>query len=391
MKDKINRFLLQQVNMEHTITACMVTFLCTVVLIVAWLIVLAGSFGNLVNTVKFAQILSITDRVYIGQSDSDDVSDAAFDAMIESLGDRWSYYMDREEYERYQQVQSNRYTGIGITLQKEERGWLIVSVASNSPAAKAGIQADTYLVKVNGTDVFSLESSDISAVMRETPNDVTVVTEDQNGNRKSFSLVLEEIYTNPVSYELMEETTGYIRLENFDETCAEQAIEAVETLMEQGAVSLIFDVRSNGGGYVTEMCDLLDYLLPEGEIFVFVDHEGNETVTESDEDCIDLPMAVLVNENSYSAAEFFAAALREYEAAAVVGMPTTGKNRSQSNWILMDGSAVHLSSKCYLTPNRVDLTQQGGITPDFVVEYGENDPQLAAALELFHENKTEFG
>lgn len=384
MKDKINRFLLKQVNMEHTITACMVTFLGTIVLIVVWLTILAGNFGNLVNTVKFAQILSLTDRVYIGESNSDEVSDAAFDAMIESLGDRWSYYMSREEYEQYQQVQSNRYTGIGVTLQKEERGWLIVSVAANSPAEKAGILADTYLMEVNGTEVSSLESSEISAMMRETPDDVTVVTEDMDGNRQNFSLILEEIYTNPVSYEMMEETTGYIRLENFDETCAEQAIEAVEALLEQGAASLIFDVRSNGGGYVTEMCDLLDYLLPEGEIFVFVDHEGNETVTESDAEHVNLPMAVLVDENSYSAAEFFAAALREYEAATVVGMPTTGKNRSQSNWILVDGSAVHLSSKCYLTPSRVDLTQQGGITPDFVVEYGENDPQLAAALELFH-------
>jgi len=384
LKDKINRFLLKQVNMEHTITACMVTFLGTIVLIVVWLTILAGSFGNLVNTVKFAQILSLTDRVYIGESNSDEVSDAAFDAMIESLGDRWSYYMSREEYEQYQQVQSNRYTGIGVTLQKEERGWLIVSVAADSPAQRAGMEADTFLIEVNGTEVSSLESSEISAMMRETPDDVTVVTEDMDGNRQNFSLILEEIYTNPVSYEMMEETTGYIRLENFDETCAEQAIEAVEALLEQGAASLIFDVRSNGGGYVTEMCDLLDYLLPEGEIFVFVDHEGNETVTESDAEHVNLPMAVLVDENSYSAAEFFAAALREYDAATVVGMPTTGKNRSQSNWILMDGSAVHLSSKCYLTPDRVDLTQQGGITPDFVVEYGENDPQLAAALELFH-------
>ena len=188
--------------------------------------------------------------------------------------------MSREEYEQYQQVQSNRYTGIGVTLQKEERGWLIVSVAADSPAQRAGMEADTFLIEVNGTEVSSLESSEISAMMRETPDDVTVVTEDMDGNRQNFSLILEEIYTNPVSYEMMEETTGYIRLENFDETCAEQAIEAVEALLEQGAASLIFDVRSNGGGYVTEMCDLLDYLLPEGEIFVFVDHEGNETVTD---------------------------------------------------------------------------------------------------------------
>ena len=99
-------------------------------------------------------------------------------------------------------------------------------------------------------------------------------------------------------------------------------------------------------------------------------------------------MAVLVNEHSYSAAEFFAAALGEFDAAEIVGSPTTGKNRSQTNVVLIDGSAVHISSKRYLTPNRVDLTEQGGLTPDLVVADGENDPQLAAALESVRKNLT---
>ena len=99
-------------------------------------------------------------------------------------------------------------------------------------------------------------------------------------------------------------------------------------------------------------------------------------------------MMVLVNENSYSAAEFFAAALGEYEAAEIVGTPTTGKNRSQTNVVLIDGSAVHISSKRYLTPNRVDLTEQGGLKPDLVIEDGENDPQLKAALELLRKKLT---
>lgn len=384
MKEKINRFLSRQVNMENAIVACLSMFLITIALVVIWLAILAGGFNNLIQTVKFAQILSIVDRVYIGEADTEEISELAFDSMIAGLEDRWSYFMTAEEYKQHQQVQSNQYSGIGVTLQKEEKAWMIIEIAADSPAEKAGMMINTYLMEVNGIDVTQKETGEISAMIRENPDDIRIVTEDGEGSRQSYTLTIEVIYKNPVSYEMLEHEIGYIRLENFDETCAEQGIAAVDALIEQGAKGLIFDVRSNGGGFVTEMCGLLDRLLPEGEIFVFVDHEGNETITTSDETCVELPMAVLVNENSYSAAEFFAAALREYEAATVVGMPTTGKNRSQSNWILLDGSAVHISTKRYLTPNRVDLTQQGGLTPDIQVEYGENDPQLAAAMELFH-------
>jgi len=384
LKEKMNEFLSKKVNMENTITACMVTFLATVTLVAVWLMILAGGFGNLVNTVKFAQVLSVIDRVYIGDADTEQVSDLAFSTMVASLEDRWSYYLTKEEYERYQQVQSNQYSGVGITLQKDEKGWLIIEIAEDSPAQRAGVPAETYLVEVNGVEVSEMESTEISAMMRENPDDITVVTENLQGIQATFSLVIAEIYTNPVSCEMLDGSIGYIKLENFDETCAEQAIAAVEDLRGQGAAALVFDVRNNGGGYVTEMCDLLDYLLPKGEIFVSVDRDGDEKITKSDAAYVDLPMAVLVNENSYSAAECFAAVLREYDAAQIVGAPTTGKNRSQTNMILADGSAVHISSKRYLTPNRVDLTEQGGLIPDLVVEYGENDAQLAAALELFH-------
>lgn len=370
--------------MENLITACLVTFLITIALVVVWMLAFVGNWGNLVSTVKFGQILSVIERVYIGEADTGEVCDDAFALMIESLGDRWSYYMTEEEYDRYQQVQSNSYSGIGLTLQQTQEGWLIIQVTKDSPAEKAGVAANMYLIAINDVRLSDESITEISAIMREEPDNVRIVTADEDGIEYEFKVSIEEIYQNPVSYEMKDGNIGYIKLDNFDETCADEAIKAVNALMEQGATALLFDVRNNGGGYVTELCELLDYLLPEGEIFVSVDENGKETVTRSDADCIDLPMAVLVNENSYSAAEFFAAALREYDAAQIVGTQTTGKNRSQTNVILADGSAVHISSKQYLTPNRVDLTEQGGLTPDVVVENGENDPQLVDALALFH-------
>ena len=364
--------------------ACMVTFLATIGLFVIWLLVLAGGWKPLVNSLKFMQMQSVIDRVYVGEADSRETADAIFDAMIAGLGDRWSFYMTKDEYKAYKQAQSNRYVGLGITLQQSEKGIKILSVAENSPAQQAGILADTFLVEVNGVRLTDESVSEISAMIKQDPKHVAVVTADADGNETQFELSLEQIYSNPVSYEMKAGEIGYIRMENFDETLAEEAIAAVEALVKDGAVALVFDVRNNGGGFIDELTELLDRLLPAGEIFVAVTEEGKEKVTTSDKKCVDLPMAVLVNENSYSAAEFFAAALQEHGAATIVGARTTGKNRSQTNVVLIDGSAVHISSKRYLTPNRVDLTEQGGIIPDVLVEAGENDPQLQVALDLFH-------
>ena len=187
---------------------------------------------------------------------------------------------------------------------------------------------------------------------------------------------------------------GYVMITNFNDHCADHTIAAIDDLVEQGAESLVFDVRYNGGGYVTELVEILDYLLPEGLLFRSVE-DGKTEDYESDDSCLELPMAVLVNGSSYSAAEFFAAALREYDWAIVAGEPTTGKGYFQNTFNLGDGSAVGLSVGQYYTPKGVSLQEVGGLTPDVVVEVDEEtaaliyaqlldpmeDPQLQAAIK----------
>ena len=186
---------------------------------------------------------------------------------------------------------------------------------------------------------------------------------------------------------------GLVTIENFDSRCAEESIAAIESLLEQGAQKLIFDVRNNPGGYSDELVKLLDYLLPEGDLFRTERYDGQEHVDTSDASCLDVPMAVLVNADSYSAAEFFAAALQEYEAAVVVGTQTCGKGYFQTTYQLSDGSAVALSIGKYFTPNGVSLIDVG-VIPDIPVEvdeetaadilYGrlepQEDPQVQAAV-----------
>ena len=188
---------------------------------------------------------------------------------------------------------------------------------------------------------------------------------------------------------------GLITIANFDSRCAQETIAIIDSLLEQGAVSLIFDVRNNPGGYASELVKVLDYLLPEGELFRTVDYAGTEDVDYSDAACIDpMPIAVLVNAQSYSAAEFFAAALRDYDAAVIVGEKTCGKGYFQYTYPLNDGSAVGLSVGEYFTPKGQNLAGIG-LTPDYEVAVDEEtfmaiyagtlepmeDPQILKAME----------
>ena len=196
---------------------------------------------------------------------------------------------------------------------------------------------------------------------------------------------------------MLDDNIGLVTIENFDDRCAEESIAAIETLLQQGAEKLIFDVRFNPGGFASELVELLDYLLPEGELFRTIRYDGEEYVDTSDTDCLDIPMAVLVNGSSYSAAEFFAAALQEYEAAVVVGEPTVGKGYCQTTYQLSDGSAVSLSIGKYFTPKGISLEAEG-ITPDVLelveeevaaqIYYGtlppEEDPHIQAAIRVLN-------
>ena len=201
-----------------------------------------------------------------------------------------------------------------------------------------------------------------------------------------------------VTYELLD-TVGYIKIADFQAHCAQRSIEAIEDLLHQGATALVFDVRYNPGGRKSELVELLDYLLPEGILFRSVDYKGKEAIDESDgATFLDVPMAVLVNEDSYSAAEFFAAALQEYEWATVVGAPTVGKGNYQQTFQLSDGSAIAVSTGHYSTPLGKNL-EGVGVTPDKIVEVDDQtymdlyyekldwteDPQLQAALEAVAE------
>lgn len=363
--------------------ACAVTLLVTI--------------GKTPGSTKLDQVEYLIKNRFIEEADMEKAEDAAATAMIDSLGDRWSYYLSAADYATHKEQVENAYVGIGITISPEEngQGFLILAVQKDSGAEAAGLLAGDIITSAESQDVRGMTTAQLRDIIRgkEGTSVSLEITRDSEVLRVQVTRM--QILTEVVSYEMLENSIGLIAISNFDARCADETIAAIEALREQGAQALIFDVRNNPGGYATELVKVLDYLLPEGDLFRTLDYAGRETVDKSDASFLDMPIAVVCNEDSYSAAEFFPAAIQEYGAGTIVGMPTCGKGYFQYTYELSDGSAVGLSAGKYFTPSGKSLIGTG-IQPDVVVEvddetrakiaYGtldaKDDPQIQAAVDI---------
>ncbi len=345
---------------------------------------------------KLGELSTLVDQKFIGEIDWKTVEDSAAAGMIAGLGDRWSYYMSAEDYESYKEQMSNSYVGVGITVTEREDKYLdILEVSKGGPAAQAGVEPGGVIIRVGEQDISEIGIDGATALIKgEEGTDVTLTVRYGEEDRE-FTMTRAYFEVTVAWGQMLPDGIGMVTIENFDGRCAEETITAIEELLAQGATRLLLDVRNNPGGYKTELCKVLDYLLPEGPLFRSEYYDGKQQVDESDAKCLEIPMAVLVNSQSISAAEFFAAALSEYEAATVVGQQTIGKGYFQQAYQLSDGSAVGLSVGRYTTPKGVSLAGVG-ITPDVVVEVDEElfwqiyygnvlwneDPQVLAAVEV---------
>ena len=332
---------------------------------------------------------------FIGEADQTAMEDAAANAMVGALGDRWSYYIPADQYQAYKEQMRNAYVGVGITISKAEdgSGMQVVSVVAGGPAEAAGVLPGDIIIRLDGRSIAGMEPADAKVLIQGEVNSLVQLSVLRNGEEQELQVMRREIKTQVVKSQLLDNGIGLVTIANFNSNCASETISAIETLMDSGATKLIFDVRNNPGGYAEELVKVLDYLLPEGKLFTRVDYTGKERTDMSDARHLDLPMAVLINGNSYSAAEFFAAALAEYEAATVVGEKTVGKGYFQSTYELPDGSAVGLSIGKYFTPKGVSLAESG-ITPHIPVAVDAataaqikagvldpaQDPQILAAI-----------
>ena len=354
---------------------------------------------NLGRVNKLEQLGNLIESRFIAETDRAEMEDAAAAAMVESLGDRWSHYMTAEAYAANMEQLTNAYVGVGMTVTAREDGdgIDIVQVTPGGPAEEAGIQAGDVLIAVNAEPVDGLDITGVSNKVKGEEGTTVDLTMRRSGRELTFTVERRTIQVVVAEGELVTDGIGLITITNFDDRCASETIAALEALLDNGAKSIIFDVRNNPGGFKHELVALLDYILPEGPLFRSEMYTGATSVDNSDADCVSgIPMVVLVNENSYSAAEFFAAALEEYDYASIVGEQTSGKGYFQQTFQLADGSGVALSVGKYCTPKGISLAEAGGLVPDLIVDVDDEtaaeiyagildtaeDPQIQAAIEL---------
>ena len=342
---------------------------------------------------KLDKVLDTIDSDFVGKYDTNKLIDGAVYGIIAATGDRWSFYMNKEEYAVYQKSVKNEYVGIGVTVSYDEskKGLVITKVHAGSPADEAGLKYRDVIVGIDGEAAADLGYSETVKRVRGAENTKVKLSLMRGEMPMTVEITRRSYLYNAVSSKIINGNIGYVRIDNFDSRVDVNFDDAIGKLQEAGVQALVFDVRDNPGGMKDSMVKMLDLLCPEGVLFTMRDKHGSESVDYSAPGEINLPMVVIVNQDSYSAAEFFAAALQEYGKAQIVGTGTSGKGFSQVTKDLGDGSAINLSTNEYFTPKGKSLAGVG-LTPDYPVELTgdknfllldeKDDAQLQKAIEV---------
>ena len=372
-------------------TALMLMFLAVITTANITLYVAADYYGTRLGNLqaseekysKFAEVSSIVEKYFVGEYDEEELMDGAISGYVSALGDKWSGYYTAEEYKLINDDNNNKYAGVGITVSydTEKDIYTITALTDEGPAQQAGIGINDIIRAVEGKELEGVSQNELVSMVRgEVGTEVTLTIEKQSGEVKDYTLERQEIYTPDITSEMLEGNIGFIRIDAFDKGAEQEFETHLQSLVDAGAKALIFDVRVNGGGYADVISEMLDKLLPKGMIISMTDKNGNTDENYSDDECVGLPMAVLTNRYSISAAEFFAAAIQEYGVGTVVGEKTGGKVYAQTMMPLSDGSALNISTYRYYTPKGNTLAETG-VTPDVEVALEEEKLQDFYSLE----------
>ena len=321
------------------------------------------------EAMRYIALKDLIEEHFIDPVDRSTMTDSASASIVAGLGDKWSYYMTPDEYKSYQLYSSNDYSDIGISMIKyADGGFQIVSVTPGTPSANAGLTPGMIITAIDDVSVLNSDIDDVRILIRSRLNTQFNISV----GKDVYTVDCSRVYSSPVVSRLEKTMAGYVQIRNFEAGTAQDAIDGIERLLNQGAVALCIDLRNNPGGLDTEVAAFLDYLLPSGRLFIKQNKIGRQEITESDGMCIQLPMCVLIDGNTFSEAEGCAAALQEFQWATLIGEPTTGKTRTQETIVLSDGSAVRLSTGTYLTGLGVDISARGGVSPAYIMH--NSDP-----------------
>ena len=345
--------------------------------------------SDLAFTQKIKYLENMIDEEYLGEISTDKLEEGVYAGLIYGLGDVYSRYYTKDEYEQESVTTEGSYVGIGVAMQKYTAGGVqIVECYKGRTAEEAGVKVDDVITAINGEDITDTELQDVVSMIKDNEDKDVVLTVQRKGeDTQEITVKVSNVELPSVFGEMLDENTGYIQITEFKGVTVEQYEEVFADLKEQGMERLVVDLRDNPGGLLNVVCDILRDILPEGLIVYTEDKNGNR----SEETCdgknpLDMPLAVLVNGNSASASEIFAGAVKDYGLGTIVGTTTYGKGVVQSIRQLSDGSAVKLTIANYYTPKGNSINKTG-IRPDVDVELS---PELLNQEEITHEEDNQL-
>lgn len=350
---------------------------------------------------KIAEVDQLVRQNYVGEIDEKTLMDSISEGYVSGIQDRYAAYYSVESTNTSDMISSGQLIGIGASVNADASGYLrVTSVYSDSPASAAGLQKNDLILKIDDQDIRSLDFTKSRELLYGEAGTSVILTI-RRDNADSQLEIVRKNYTVPVVSMTMMESNAYIRLYDFTPDSIATFKNTVDQAVADGATGIIFDLRGNTSGDLDSAAEMLDKLLPSGDIYSLTyKNQLTELKKTSDEDHVSLPMTVLVNSSTASAAELFAADLRDYNMAKLVGNTTAGKGVAQTKYTLKDGSSIYLSN-AYFNPAVTENFNGTGLTPDHDVSLSadqqksydngqlteDSDAQLIKAVEVVNAMK----
>lgn len=323
---------------------------------------------------------------YFGDIDEEELSSGILKGYVEGIDDKYSRFLTAEEYQNELSSDSGELVGLGLTLTEDESGYIrIAEIYQDSPVSESDLVVGDIITYVDGNDVLVTGFDESIEAMKGQEGTEITITVRRDGIDRDMVFIRRSMEVTSVTGEMLSGYIGYIKITAFKKNTPDQFIETLERLNSNGAKAFIFDLRDNGGGLVSALEECVDPLLPEGIVATAEYKDGHsETLVYSDESELNLPMIVLVNDKTASAGELFAASLKDFGKAQLVGIQTFGKGVMQQTTEFEDGSAVVLTVAEYKTAYS-ECYDGIGLVPDYVVENeedSETDFQYNKAVEI---------
>lgn len=363
---------------------CLLTAVLTTAAIVGTEAVLLNRLtGSVSESVRFLRTMKLLKRNYNGEVDNHQLFDGALKGMVESVGDPYTVYLNKKDFQQLSEMTVGSFGGIGIVFGKRGNDYVVISALEDNPGAKAGIKSGDIITAIDDKSTREMNMEQVANKIRgKYGTIVTLELKDKEGKLRKVNVVRAEIKNPSVAGQMLANTKiGYIRIAIFNENTGDDFAKKYAELEKQGMQALVLDLRENPGGILDAGVDVAKMLVPKGPIVSVIDKNGNKFEETSSLEKVKYPLAVLVDHGSASASEIVAGAIKDTKSGKLFGVKTFGKGSVQSVYRLDNNTAVKITVAKYYTPSGVSI-HNVGIEPDVKVELPDDatvDVQLKAA------------